>query len=201
VLLLQHPVLVFVFKQKLCLSLTRWLGRLASFFFFSLSFSSSCLVSSSLSEVWLVLRFWRSALWPTSHPALELGSCCVGLFGACYFASHPFSGSSSEICQLALCCQHVMLAYWLFFNFATLFDFRCSSLVQEMSFVDHCLPYFRHQLITRLLSAFLPFQSLFTESSLRDHLLAPPPFSGVISAPCPLCCMFLFISFIKMLLG
>jgi hypothetical protein len=32
VLLLQHPFLVLVFKQKLCLSLTWWLGRLASFF-------------------------------------------------------------------------------------------------------------------------------------------------------------------------
>jgi hypothetical protein len=32
VLLLQHPFLVLVFKQKLCLSLARWFERLASFF-------------------------------------------------------------------------------------------------------------------------------------------------------------------------
>jgi hypothetical protein len=31
VLLLQHPFLVLVFKQKFCLSLARWLGSLASF--------------------------------------------------------------------------------------------------------------------------------------------------------------------------
>jgi hypothetical protein len=37
VLLFQHPLLVLVFKQKLCLSLARWLGILASFVFFFLS--------------------------------------------------------------------------------------------------------------------------------------------------------------------
>jgi hypothetical protein len=68
-----------------------------------------------------------------------------------------------------------MLACWLFFNFAALFDFRCCSLAQEMSFVDHYLPYFRQQLITHPLSTLLPFQSLFTESSQGDILLASPP--------------------------
>jgi hypothetical protein len=52
----------------------------------------------------------------------------------------------------------------LFFNAAVLFDFGCCSLAQEMSFVDCYLPYFRQQLITHLLLAHLPFQSLFTES-------------------------------------
>jgi hypothetical protein len=74
-----------------------------------LSFSGRFLVSASLSDVWLDLRFRRSALWPTSHSALELGSHCVGILGGCYFASRPFSGARSEIHQLALCCQHVML--------------------------------------------------------------------------------------------
>jgi hypothetical protein len=37
VLLLQHPVLVLVFKQKLCLSLARWLQSHQFFFFFCLS--------------------------------------------------------------------------------------------------------------------------------------------------------------------
>jgi hypothetical protein len=145
VLLLQHPVLVVVFKQKLCLSLTRWLGTLASFF---LSFSGSCIVSSFLSEVWLILRFRRSALWPTSCPALELGFHCFGLLGAYFFASHPFSGARSEIHQPALCCQRIVVVCWLFFNFAVSFDFGCCSLAQDMSFVDCYLPYFRQQLIT-----------------------------------------------------
>jgi hypothetical protein len=55
--------------------------------------------------------------------------------------------------------------------------------------VGHYLPYFRQQLITRPLLALLPFQSLFTESSHRDQLLALSPFSGALRAPCPLCCM------------
>jgi hypothetical protein len=63
-----------------------------------------------------------------------------------------------------------------------------------MSFVDHYLPYFWQWLIFHLLSALLPFQSLFTESLHGNQLLAPPPFSGTLSAPCPLCCMCLFSS-------
>jgi hypothetical protein len=39
------------------------------------------------------------------------------------------------------------------------------------------------------LSALLPFQSLITESSCGVQLLAPPPFSSALRAPCPLCCM------------
>jgi hypothetical protein len=93
VLLLQHPVLVLVFKQKLFLvSPGGWRGLNS---FFSLSFSISHLVSSSLSEVWLVLKFWRSVMWSSSHPALELGFLFVGLLGACFFALTPFSGARS----------------------------------------------------------------------------------------------------------
>jgi hypothetical protein len=44
-----------------------------------------------------------------------------------------------------------------FFDFGTLSDFGCCLLSQEMSFVDHYLPYFRQQLITCPLSALLPF--------------------------------------------
>jgi hypothetical protein len=141
----------------------------------------------------LIFRFQRSALWPISHPALELGSCCVGLLGTCYFALCPFSGARLEICHPAFCCQRVMLVCWLFFNFVT-FDFGYSSLVQEMNFMDHYLPYFRQPLNTSLLSTCLPFQALFTESSCGDLLLVLPPFSSVLSAPCPFCCMFLFSS-------
>jgi hypothetical protein len=55
-----------------------------------------------------------------------------------------------------------------FFNFAEPFDFECSSLPQEMSFVVCYLPYFRQWLITCLLLAFLLFQPLFTDSSHED---------------------------------
>jgi hypothetical protein len=72
-----------------------------------------------------------------------------------------------------------------------LFDFGCLSLAQEMSFVDHHLPYFRQYLITRLLLVILP---LFTESLCGDQLLASPPFSHEPTAFCPFCCMFIFSS-------
>jgi hypothetical protein len=83
----------------------------------------------------------------------------------------------------------------LFFNFAVSFDFGCCLLAQEMSFVDCYLPYFRQQLITGLLSALLPFQPLFTESSNGDQLLVPPPFSGALPALLSpvLCASFQFI--------
>jgi hypothetical protein len=42
------------------------------------------------------------------------------------------------------------------------------------------------------LSAFLPFQSLVTECSCRDQLLAPLPSSCGLKAPHPLCHVFLF---------
>jgi hypothetical protein len=63
-----------------------------------------------------------------------------------------------------------------------------------MSFVDCYLLYFRQRFITSPLLALLPFQPLFIESSRGDEILAPAPFSGAITAPCPLCCVFLFSS-------
>jgi hypothetical protein len=83
----------------------------------------------------------------------------------------------------------------LFFNFTGLFDFGCCSLAQEMTLVECYLPYFKQWLITFLLSASLPFQTLFTNSSHGDQLLASPPFSGVLSASRhPLLCVsFQFI--------
>jgi hypothetical protein len=98
------------------------------------------------------------------------------------------------ICQPAPCYQHVVMVYRLFFNFALLFDFGCWSLAQEMNFEDCYLPYFMQWLITLPLLALLPFQPLFTESSHGDRLITPPPFSGVLSATLPLCCVLVFSS-------
>jgi hypothetical protein len=60
--------------------------------------------------------------------------------------------------------------------------------------LGHYLPYFRQWLITYLLPALLSFQALFIESLCGDQLLALPPFSGALTAPHPLCCVFLFSS-------
>jgi hypothetical protein len=87
-----------------------------------------------------------------------------------------------------------MLVCWLFFSFATSFDFGCSSLVQGMSFVNHYLSYFRQRLITCPMSACLPFQALFTESSRGDQLLALPPLLWCTQCTLPplLCVPFQF---------
>jgi hypothetical protein len=162
--------------------------------FFFLSFIiGSYLVSNSLRKVWLVLRFWRSALWPTSRPALELGFHCVGLLGACFFALCPFSGARSEIHQPALCCQRVMLvccfsilqhcltlgvAHWL--KRWALWTAMCPISGIDLSSA-HCRP-------------FCLSSHLFTESLCGDQLLAPPLFSGVLRTPSSLCCMLLFTS-------
>jgi hypothetical protein len=47
--------------------------------------------------------------------------------------------------------------------------------------------------VQRLIGSLI-FQALFNESSHGDQLLASPPFSGELSAPCPLCYMFFFSS-------
>jgi hypothetical protein len=70
-----------------------------------------------------------------------------------------------------------------------------------MSFVDCSLPYFRQQLITCPLSALLPFQPLFTESSHGDQLLANPPFSSALTAPRPLCYVLVFCSLFTQFFG
>jgi hypothetical protein len=60
--------------------------------------------------------------------------------------------------------------------------------------VDGYLPYFRQWLITGLLLALLPFKPLFTESLCEDQLLAPPTFSGALTAFQSLCCVLVFTS-------
>jgi hypothetical protein len=86
-----------------------------------------------------------------------VGFSLCWFIGGLFFVLPTFSGVESEIHQLALCCQHVILVCWLFFNFAASFDFGCCSLAQQMSFVYCYLPYFLHLLITLPLSVLQPF--------------------------------------------
>jgi hypothetical protein len=180
VLLFQHPILVLVFKQKLCHSLTRWFD---SVFFFCLSKAAawSCPPLVGCGSLYVVLIFQNQLCSP---PAVLLWNWVFtvldywGLLSA--ITSPPFLWGKVVICQPAPYCQCVVMVCWLFFNFVVLFDFQCCSLAEEMSFVDCFLPYFRQQLITRPLSALLPFQALCNERSCRDHLLASFPFSGVL---------------------
>jgi hypothetical protein len=85
VLLLQHPVLVLVFKEKLCHSLAWWLGSV----FFLLSFSSSCLVSISLSEVWQFKFICCPQVPEISSVAHQLSCFGVG-FSVCWFTGGLF---------------------------------------------------------------------------------------------------------------
>jgi hypothetical protein len=62
-----------------------------------------------------------------------------------------------------------------------------------MSFVDCYLLYCMQQLITHPLSACLPFQSLLTESSCGEQLLAPPPSPVCSEHPSLLCVPFQFL--------
>jgi hypothetical protein len=78
VLLLEHPVLGLVFKQKFCLSLSRWL-----------SFSGSCLVSFSLSEVWQVKFVCWAQVLEISSVAHQLSCFGVG-FLLCWFTGILF---------------------------------------------------------------------------------------------------------------
>jgi hypothetical protein len=42
---------------------------------------------------------------------LEMDFLCVGLLGACFFVTPPFSGARSESLQTLPYCQHVMLVF------------------------------------------------------------------------------------------
>jgi hypothetical protein len=199
VLHLQHPVLVLVFKQKLCLSLTKWLERLASFFF--PSFNSSCLVSSSLNEVWLVLRFQRSALWFTSRPALELGFLCVVLLGAYFFASPPFSGAGqrsvsqlhavSVLCWFADCfsiLQHHLtldVVHWLrrWYLWTAIGPISSSSLSPV-----HCQPFCLSSLC--LLKVPMEISSLLLPSFFGGLQHPTPSVACSVSVPCLLFSFF-----------
>jgi hypothetical protein len=152
--------------------------------------------------VWLVLRFQKSALCFTRHPALVLGFLCVGLLGACFFALSPFFGARSEVCQPAPCCQCVMLVCWLFFHFAMLFDFGCCSLAQDMSFVHHYLPYFSSGLSPThfwllclsslcLLKVHVEISSLLLPPSLVLSEYPTPSAACTFSVPCLLLLLFL----------
>jgi hypothetical protein len=182
VLLFQHPVLVLVFKQKLCLSLAKWLGRLASFFpclsvaaaysappsvRFVLSSGSRDQLCDPLavllrSCVFTVLVYWGLVSLP--H-ALSLGQgqwfviwlCAVSML--CWFIN----------CFSTLqCCLTLDVAYWL--RWWSLWTAVCPISDSGLS-PAHCLPF------------------CLSSVCLLDQLLDPPHFSTALRVPGPLCCM------------
>jgi hypothetical protein len=192
VLLLQHPVLVLVFKQRLCLSLTRWLGSLASF--------------SSLSEAagysappqWVVAF---SQVPEISSVAYQPSCCGVGFLlcwftEAYFFALCPFSGTMSVLHHL----DPVVSVFWWFAH--------CFSILQSCLTLDVAHWIWRWALWITI--CFLSGRSLslvcchtFCLSSLcllKVHLFAPPLFSGVLTALRLLCCLcFQFLVYCSVL--
>jgi hypothetical protein len=88
----------------------------------------------------------------------------------------------------------------LFFSFAELFDFGWCFLAQEMSLVVSYLPYFRQQVITLQLSAFLSFQHLFTEVHMEISSLLLPLSLVCFQSFHPLCCIFSLLYIIQICL-
>jgi hypothetical protein len=170
---------------------------------FFLSFRGSCLVSASLSEVWLALRFWRSALWPTSHPALELGFHCVGFWGLvslpCALSLGQGQRSIRQLFAVSMLCWfsdcfpilqcHLTLdvAHWL--RRWVLLTAICPILGSSLS-PSHCQPFC--------------FSSLFLlkiPTQISSFLLPPSPVLSEHPTACAVCsfsvsCLLLSIFFL-----
>jgi hypothetical protein len=199
---------VLVCKQKLCCSLSRWLGSVL----FLLSFSSSCLVKllpqwgvvrcGSLS-LHAILRFRTSALSSTSCPALEVAFCCACLLGTCLFALPPFSGTRSMICQPPPCCQCVVMVHCLFCNFSEPVwlwvlltgsgDYFCGPLPTLLQAVTYPPPAVG-------LSAFPVICLLIVQTEIGS---VPPSLSSVLSEFLPplLCARFQFVVYCSIFLS
>jgi hypothetical protein len=191
VLLLQHPVLVLIFKQSLCLSLTRWFESLASFFS-SLCFSCSCLVSSSFSEVWH-FEFVYCPQVPENSSAAHQQSCFgVGFLlfwfiGSLFFCLAPFLWGKvrdmSASSLMSACYDGLLIVFqfcsvvWLWMLLTGSDEF-CGPLPTLLQAVTYQLP--------AVMPSALP---VFVRRS------APCPFpflQCVYSTPPHPCCVFLF---------
>jgi hypothetical protein len=178
---------VLVFKQKFC-SCFIW-GRLASFF--------------SVFHWQLFCQFLPQ--WGVACPQVpDISSVapqpsCFGVgFSLCLFIVGLFLCLASflwgkvrdlSVSSLLSACYAGLLVVFQFCNIIWLWILL--TVLGDDLYGPLSAPF---QVITHLLLALLSFQSLFTESSHGDQLVVPPPFPGVLTAPCPFCLMFLFSS-------
>jgi hypothetical protein len=199
VLLIQHPILALVFKQKLCRSLARWLGSVWFFCFFVFLLSSSCLVSSSFNGVWQFKFVCCPQVPEISSVAHQLSCFGVGFLlcwitGVLFLWLTPFLwgkvSDPSASPMLSACCDGLLIIFqfcsvlWLWVLLTGSGDELCWLLPGLFQAAAYHPPTVGP----------LPFQPLFTESSCGDQLLAPNPFSSVLSATPPLCCVLVFSS-------
>jgi hypothetical protein len=148
VLLLQHPILVLVFKQKLCCHLAKWLGG-GFFFLFLLSFRGSCLVSGCGSlSLYVVLRFFNQ-LW--SPPVVLLWSWVFTVLGYWGLASLPRplslgQGQWSISQPLAVCFDGLLIIFqfccvvWLWMLLTGSGDELCGPLPTLFQAAAYHLP-------------------------------------------------------------
>jgi hypothetical protein len=157
-------------------------------FFVVLSFSSSCLFSSSLSEVWQ----FKPACCPQSGSEDQLCIPPAVLLWSWIFAVLFYWGLVSLSCPISLgqgqwsvsqllCCQHIVMVCCLFLNPAEQSDFGCCSLAQEISLSPACC---RPSCLS---------SHLFTDSLHGDKLLAHSPFSSTVFLPPAVCPTFQFV--------
>jgi hypothetical protein len=194
-LLLQNSVLVLVFKHRLYLNLASSLGSLTSFF----SVFQRQLLSQPLTH-------WGVTVWVcilSSGSKEQLCSPSIILFWSWVFAVLIYWGLFLSLAPFLWCkvsylsassllsaCYDGLLIFFQFCSivwlwmFLTCSDEFCGLLPSLFQASAYHLPTVKDW----------QDQSFFTKSLPRDQLLALPPFSSVLTAPCSLCCMFLFSS-------
>jgi hypothetical protein len=108
VLLHQHLLLVLVFKLKLCCSLSRWMGNVVLFFLClsaAAAWSAPPSVRYGRLSFYVVLKFQRSALEPTSCPTVWSAECLPSrfvaalLFSQCSVAWRSFLWARGSGCR------------------------------------------------------------------------------------------------------
>jgi hypothetical protein len=186
VLILHYPVLVLVYKQKLCCSLARWLACGSCFFFFiCLSVAVDCSASPTV-------RCGSSAVYYLSCFGVGL-SLCLFTMGLCLCLT-PFPWDKGKVSDpsASCCCQHIVIVHCLFFNAAEPFDSGCSGS-ELCSLLTSFLPYFRQLPITCLLAA----PAICLLMVLMSSAPCPfPLFLCTFSNPHPLHCVLVFISLV-----
>jgi hypothetical protein len=178
VLLIQHQVLVLLFKQRLCLSLTRCLGSLASFsFVFQWQLLSPFLPQWGVAVyIWVLSSVSRHQL--CSPLAILIWNWVFTVLVYWGLVSLPHTLSLGQD-QWSIRWPPAVSVLWWFVDYFSIlqchFTCGCCSLAQEMSFLDFYLPYFRQHLITVLLWALLLFSLCLLKVCMEISPLPLPP--------------------------
>jgi hypothetical protein len=211
VLLLQHPVLVLIFKQKLCHSLSWWLDSVF-FLFFLLFFSNSCFISSSLSVLWQ-FKFVCCFLAPEfNFVAYQLSCFGVG-FSLCWFTGglflyltpFPWSKVSDPSASplLSVCCDGLLIVFhfcsvvWLWVLLTGSGDKLCGQLPA----LFQAVAYHQHAIGPSVFPAFVYWKFPWRSAPCSSPLLwcafsIPPPLLWVSFQFLVYCSVFVLFCFV-----